>query len=245
MLTISADQFDAVLFDMDGVVTRTAAVHFSAWKTTFDAFLRQRDGQKFTAFTQQDYLEFVDGKPREDGVSSFLQCRRIKLAQGTPNDPPGFESVSAIGRKKDEEFLRLVHAHGVEPYETTIALICSLRAVGIATALVTASKNGAEILAVTHIAHLFDATVTGVDAEKLHLPGKPAPDVFLEAARRLSVAVERTIVVEDAESGVQSGRSGHLGMVIGVARQNNGEALRHYGADVVVRDLSEIMVGLK
>jgi beta-phosphoglucomutase family hydrolase len=239
---ISPEQFDAVLFDMDGVVTRTATVHFTAWKTTFNAFLRQRDGDKMNEFTQQDYLDYVDGKPREDGVRSFLQSRKITLPEGGPDDQPGFASVSAMAQKKDNEFLRLIHTDGVEPYETTIALIKALRHLNIATALVTASKNGAEILQVTNITHLFDVTVTGVDAEKLHLHGKPAPDVFLEAARRLSVKPARAIVVEDAEAGVQSGKNGHFGMVIGVARQGNMKALKERGADIVVRDLAEVTV---
>jgi beta-phosphoglucomutase family hydrolase len=238
--TISPDKFDAVLFDMDGVVTRTAAVHFSAWKTTFDALLKQRDGDQFKSFTQDDYLKYVDGKPREDGIKSFLKSRQIDLEQGRPEDPSGYESISALAQKKNEEFLRLIRTKGVEPYETTIALIKGLRAAGIETALVTASKNGAEILRVTNIKHLFDVTVTGVDAEELHLHGKPAPDVFLEAARRLSVAPSRAVVVEDAEAGVQSGKSGHFGMVIGVARQNNMNALKEHGADLVVRDLAEV-----
>jgi beta-phosphoglucomutase family hydrolase len=238
--TISPDKFDAVLFDMDGVVTRTATVHFAAWKTNFDAFLKQRGGDENRPFTQQDYLDYVDGKPREDGVRSFLKSRQIELHEGHPDDQPGFESIAAIGRKKDEEFMRLIHTNGVEPYETTIALIKAIRGMGIATALVTASKNGAEILRVTNLTHLFDATVTGVDAANLHLQGKPAPDVFLEAARRLSVAPARAVVVEDAEAGVQSGKNGHFGLVIGVARLDNAKALKEHGADIAVRDLAEV-----
>jgi beta-phosphoglucomutase family hydrolase len=237
---ISPERYDAVLFDMDGVVTRTASVHFAAWKTTFDSFLKNKNEKQFSEFTQENYLEFVDGKPREDGVRSFLQSRGIKLPEGNSNDPPGIDSVSALARKKEDEFLRLIHTNGVEPYETTIALIKSLRHAKIKTALVTASKNGAEILKLTKLSSLFDATVTGIDAEELHLKGKPAPDVFLEAAHRLSVKPARAIVVEDAEAGVQSGKNGKFGMVVGVARQNNTEALKKHGANVVVRDLSEI-----
>jgi beta-phosphoglucomutase family hydrolase len=241
-IVISPDKFQAVLFDMDGVVTRTAKVHFFAWKTTFDAYLRQKNGDKFQPFTKDDYLAYVDGMPREDGVRSFLESRHIKLPEGGLEDPSGFGSISALGRKKNEEFLRQIRTQGVEPYETTISLIRSLRSVGIAIALVTASKNGAEILQVAHITHLFDAIVTGVEAEKLHIHGKPAPDVFLEAARKVSVTADRAIVVEDAEAGVESGRNGHFGMVIGVARQGDIETLKQHGATVVVRDLAEVSV---
>jgi beta-phosphoglucomutase family hydrolase len=241
-VVISPNKFDAVLFDMDGVVTRTAAVHFAAWKKTFDDFLKQCGAGQNEPFSEQDYLSYVDGKPREDGVRSFIEARGIKLPEGSPTDKPGFESIASIARMKDEEFMRLIHTDGVEPYETTVALIRLLKAAGIATALVTASKNGDEVLRVTHLNHLFDATVTGVDTEKLKLRGKPAPDVFLEAARRLSVAPNRAVVIEDAEAGVASGHSGHFGLVIGVARHKNREALIQHGADVAVTDLSEVTV---
>ncbi|MBI2811022.1 MAG: beta-phosphoglucomutase family hydrolase [Candidatus Melainabacteria bacterium] len=237
---ITAEKFDAVLFDMDGVVTRTASVHFSAWKTTFDHFLKERNGGKIKEFTQDDYLQYVDGKPREDGVKSFLEARKIELPEGDDNDAPNNQTVSGLARAKDAEFLKLIHTNGVEPYETTVSLIKALRHAKIKTALVTASKNGIEILRVTKLAHLFDATVTGVEAEELQLRGKPNPDVFLEAAKRLSVKPDRAVVVEDAEAGVESGHNGHFGLVIGVARQNNAQALLDHGADIAVRDLAEV-----
>lgn len=237
---ISAENFDAVLFDMDGVVTRTASVHFAAWKKIFDSFLHEKNGGKIKEFTQEDYLQCVDGKPREDGVRSFLQARKIELPEGDDNDAPNSNTVSGLARAKDAEFLRLIHANGVEPYETTVSLIKALRHAKIKTALVTASKNGAEILRVTKLESLFDATVTGVEAQEMHLKGKPNPDVFLEAAKRLSVAPERAVVVEDAEAGVESGHRGHFGLVIGVARQNNAQSLLKHGADIAVRDLAEI-----
>lgn len=270
---ISAKNFDAVLFDMDGVVTRTASVHFTAWKKTFDTFLHNRNGGKVQEFTQEDYLEYVDGKPREDGVRSFLKARHIELPEGDDSDAPNDnntdkvtdknsnkgtnkgtdkvtdrsadngtdnDTVAGLARAKDAEFLRLIHTNGVEPYETTVSLIKALRHAKIKTALVTASKNGAEILRVTKLEGLFDATVTGVDAQELHLKGKPNPDVFLEAAKRLSVKPERAVVVEDAEAGVESGHKGNFGLVIGVARQNNVQSLLKHGADVAVRDLAEI-----
>jgi alpha,alpha-trehalase len=240
--TISHDQFDAVLFDMDGVVTRTAAVHFAAWKSVFDAFLQNREDPPYREFTKQNYLDYVDGKPREDGIRSFLQSRQIKLQEGSPNDAPGLATVSGLSKVKNEQFLQLIHTRGVEVYETTLALIKSLRAAGIKTALVTASKNGAEILKVTKLAPLFDAIVTGVEAAQLHLGGKPAPDVFLEAARQLEVSPRRTIVVEDAEAGVESGKNGHFGLVIGVARDSNTSSLKEHGANIVVSDLAELTV---
>lgn len=240
---INASEFDAVLFDMDGVVTRTASVHFTAWKKTFDNFLKSRPGGNNSQFTQADYLAYVDGKPREDGVRSFLESRQIKLPEGDDSDSLDAQqepTVSSLARQKDAEFLHLIHTKGVEPYETTVSLIKSLRQAKIKTALVTASKNGAEVLRVTKLGHLFDATVTGVDAEKLNLKGKPNADVFLEAAKRLSVKPERAVVVEDAEAGVESGRNGNFGLIIGVARQRNSSALLKHGADIAVLDLAEI-----
>lgn len=237
--SISPEKFTAVLFDMDGVVTRTATVHFSAWKKTFDEFLKSQSGE-FKEFTRKDYLEFVDGKPREDGVQSFLESRKIELKQGKPDDKPGFKSINAIAKMKDDEFLRLIHTKGVEPYETTVSLIKHLREAGIKVALVTASKNGEEILRVSNLEKLFDATVTGVDSLKLKLRGKPNPDTFLEAAKRLEVDPKKAVVVEDAEAGVSAGKAGGFGLVIGVARQNNDDALKEHGADIVVSDLGEV-----
>ena len=231
---ISPEKFDAVLFDMDGVVTRTAAVHFHAWKQTFDEFLEKyKTGEK--PFTQQDYLSYVDGKPREDGVRDFLSSRKILLPE------EGDESVESVAKKKNQRFLELIHEKGVEPYETTVAFINQLRKANIKTALVTASKNGVEILKVTKLSSLFDTYVTGVETAKLHLKGKPAPDTFLKAADQLGVKPDRAIVVEDAEAGVESGKKGGFGMVIGVARSGNGKALAEHGADIVVRDLAEVL----
>ena len=229
---ISSAKFDAVLFDMDGVVTRTAKVHMKAWKKTFDEFLKKTNGDKFKPFSKQDYLDFVDGKPREEGVKSFLQSRKIEAG----------DNVESLAKKKDKEFMRIVHTEGVESYESTILLIKKLRSVGVSTALVTASRNGEEILKIAHLTKLFDTIVTGVDCQKLGLQGKPAPDVFLEAARRLSVKPNRAVVIEDAESGVQSGHAGKFKKVIGVARNNNKAALKKHGATDVVVDLAAVEV---
>ncbi|MDR3614975.1 MAG: beta-phosphoglucomutase family hydrolase [Candidatus Obscuribacterales bacterium] len=236
LVQISPEHIKAVLFDMDGVVTQTASVHFQAWKSTFDAFLQSRDGDKFQDFTEQDYLDYVDGKPREDGVHCFLESRKITL------DGNDDVTEDSLAKAKDAEFMRLIHTQGVKAYDSTLALIQQLKAAGIKIALVTASKNGAEVLKTAQLDGMFDATVTGVDAANLHLKGKPAPDVFLEAAKRLLVQPKFAVVVEDAEAGVASGKAGHFGMVIGVARKNNVESLKEHGASQVVTDLAQVSV---
>lgn len=241
-VVISHDKFDAVLFDMDGVVTKTAIVHTAAWKKTFDAFLERRDGANFKPFSQDDYLQYVDGKPREDGIRSFLSSRDIKLPEGASDDQPGYDTISALGKLKNQEFLQELHSDGVEPYETTVALILALKAQQFKVAVITASKNGAEILRAANLAHVFDVQVDGVVAQKMGLPGKPDPDTFLEAARQLGVKPSRAIVVEDAAAGVQAGHRGDFGLVIGVARHNNFDMLKKHGADVVVADLGEVQV---
>jgi beta-phosphoglucomutase family hydrolase len=241
-LTVSADLFDAVLFDMDGVVTQTATIHFQAWKKVFDQLLKDKEGDSFKGFSQQDYFDYVDGKPREDGVKSFLTARKIELPEGAPGEKPGLTSVNSVAELKDEEFLKIVHTKGVEAYDTTVTLIKALKSAGISVGLVTASQNGKEILRVAKLNHLFDATVTGIDTRDLHLKGKPEPDTFLECARRLAVLPERAIVVEDAEAGVAAGKKGHFGRVIGVARQDNKQSLLDHGASVAVADLAEVSV---
>ncbi|MGH7192192.1 MAG: HAD-IA family hydrolase, partial [Candidatus Saccharimonadales bacterium] len=227
---------------MDGVVTKTAVVHEAAWKKSFDDLLKSRSGDKFAPFTEEDYLKYVDCKKREDGVRSFLQSRKIELPDGTPHDKPGFESVYALGNLKNKTFLDLLRSRGVESYESTVGLIRALKDQGIKTAIVTASKNGNEILKVTNLGHVFDVKVDGVVAERLKLKGKPSPDTYLAAAEKLGVPPQRAVVVEDAASGVEAGRNGHFGLVIGVARSNNVGMLRDHGADVVVHDLAEVRV---
>ena len=234
---------DAVIFDMDGVVTQTAVVHAAAWKRLFDAYLAQRtaeSGEAFLPFDDSDYLRYVDGKSRSDGVRSFLQSRGIRLPEGGPDDPPGYDTVSAMGNAKDSYFLEHVRQQGVRPYDSTVALVRDLRAAGKATGLVSASCNAAEVLTVAGVADLFDARVDGVVAADMALPGKPDPAVFLEAARRLGAKPERAAVVEDALSGVAAGAAGNFALVVGVARAGQHEALRRAGADVVVTDLAEL-----
>jgi beta-phosphoglucomutase family hydrolase len=241
-IEIPADKFDAVLFDMDGVVTKTAILHTTAWKDTFDQWLESKARSEFKKFSEEDYQNFVDGKAREDGIRSFVQSRHMQLPEGLPRDEPGLQSVCAVSKLKNVKFLKLLRAHGVEVYETTVVLVAALKAAGIRTAIVTASRNGAEILQAANLAHLFDVKVDGVDAERLRSPGKPHPDLFLEAARQLGVAPQRIVVIEDSAAGVESGHKGGFGLVVGIARANNFDLLKEHGADVVVADLAEVRI---
>jgi beta-phosphoglucomutase family hydrolase len=242
--TPALHDLDAVIFDMDGVVTETASVHAGAWKRLFDGFLKQAamaTGTDFVPFDEHaDYERYVDGKNRYDGVRSFLESRGIHLPDGSPDDPPGSGTVSAMGNDKDTYFLAHVREKGVRPYESTIRLIRALRDKGVKTGLVSASRNAEEVLASAGALDLFDTRVDGVVAADMNLPGKPKPDTFLEAARRLGVEPARAAVVEDALSGVAAGRAGDFGLVVGVARAGQDEALRKAGADVVVSDLAEL-----
>jgi beta-phosphoglucomutase family hydrolase len=234
---------DAVIFDMDGVVTDTAVVHAAAWKKLFDAYLKtvaMATGADLLPFDERtDYQRYVDGKNRYDGVRSFLQSRGIHLPEGTPDDPAGSDTVCAMGNDKDNFFLEHVRRHGVRAYPSTVRVLRDLRAEGVRTALVSASRNAEEVLAIAGVADLFDERVDGVVAAELDLLGKPDPATFLEATRRLGVQPEKAAVVEDALSGVAAGRAGGFGLVVGVARAGQHEALRQAGAHVVVADLAE------
>jgi alpha,alpha-trehalase len=240
-----ANQFDAMILDLDGVITRTATIHARAWKRMFDDYLRRREAERrepFRPFDQvADYRRYVDGKPRYDGVRSFLESRGIHLPEGTPSDPPGQETICGLGNLKDQWFLNLlVEGGGVEVFEDTLDALRRWRALGLKTAVVSSSKNCDLVLRAAGLVELFDVRVDGNTAEELRLPGKPAPDTFLEAAHRLGVAPSRAAVFEDACAGVQAGRHGHFGTVVGVARQESQlAALQEAGADVVVRDLRE------
>ncbi|MEO8655768.1 MAG: beta-phosphoglucomutase family hydrolase, partial [Ramlibacter sp.] len=241
-ITLSPRDYDAVLFDLDGVLTRTASVHASAWKKLFDGFLEQRAtraGEPFVPFDiEADYPRYVDGKARLDGVAAFLESRGIKLPLGTPDDSPDGQSMHALGKSKDRYFLQHLEQHGVEPYEAAIALVRTLREQEVKTAVVSSSNNCAAVLDAAGIAQLFDTRVDGTDVTRLKLKGKPAPDAFLEAARRLGAQSARAVVVEDAIAGVEAGRAGRFGCVIGVDRRDQAQALHHAGADVVVTDLA-------
>jgi beta-phosphoglucomutase family hydrolase len=239
---LSSDRFDAVLFDLDGVLTATAKVHAASWKRMFDDFLRRRaeqTGEEFRPFEiDTDYKAYVDGKPRYDGVRSFLAARRIELPEGDLEDPPGFESVTSLGNLKDKLVNEWLDSEGVETYPDAVALVHRLRELGIKTAVVSSSRNCRTVLRAARIEELFEIRIDGEVAARLKLKGKPAPDTFLEAAMELGVEPRRAVVVEDAISGVQAGRAGGFGLVIGVDRTGHGRELEQHGADEVTSDLS-------
>ncbi len=245
-VTISRSEVDAVIFDMDGVVTRTASVHAMTWKRLFDDFLRERaarEGKPFQPFdVDADYRHYIDGKPRFDGVVSFLESRGVSLPYGEPDDPPDRETVCGLGNRKNLYFQEHLTKHGAEVYKSTVDLILALRAKGIRTAIISASKNCSDVLRAAGVLELFDAKVDGVDADELGLAGKPAPAVFVEAARRLDTVPERAVVVEDAIAGVEAGRDGHFGLVVGVNRSGETGVLKEHGAHVEVADLDEVVV---
>jgi trehalose 6-phosphate phosphatase len=235
---------DAVIFDMDGVVTNTAKLHARAWKQLFDDYLQRRSAASQRSFVpfdiKADYLTYVDGKPRYEGVRSFIASRGFELPYGDPSDGAGTDTVCGLGNAKDEIFERLLHRYGPEVFETTVALIEQLKAHGVKVGIVTSSKHCQDVLQMAGLERLFAARVDGVSAESLGLRGKPDPDIFLKAAELLGVTAERTVVVEDAVSGVQAGRRGRFALVLGVDRGHNRAALLRNGADIVVSDLGEI-----
>jgi alpha,alpha-trehalase len=244
-IVISKKYFDAVIFDLDGVVTKTMSTHALAWKKAFDEFLSQYEGSSSAAKPfdiETDYMIYVDGKPRLEGIKSFLLSRKIYLSEGNPKDLPGFMSIHALGNLKNGYFLEQVKKHGVEVYQSTLEFIRKLKAQGIKTGIISSSKNCALILDSAGLAEMFEVRVDGVDLVKLNIPGKPAPDMFLEAARQLGVNPSRTVVIEDAVSGAQAGKAGNFGLVIGISRLNNAKDLLKHGAHVVVNDASEISV---
>ncbi|HZO78612.1 MAG TPA: beta-phosphoglucomutase family hydrolase [Solirubrobacteraceae bacterium] len=239
------DTVTACLFDLDGVLTQTAKVHAAAWKQMFDEYLRQRAdklSEQFVPFDPvRDYDEYVDGKPRYDGVRSFLESRGIELPQGTPDDPPAAETVDGLGNRKNELVLRMIHEDGVQPYEGSVRYVEAARAAGLRRAVVSSSTNCRDVLKAAGILELFEEIVDGHVAEREHLNGKPAPDTFLAGARALSVGPDRAVVYEDALAGVQAGRSGNFAYVVGVDRVGQADALKQHGASVVVQDLAELL----
>ena len=252
--TIARTEYDAVIFDLDGVVTQTAAVHAAAWKRLFDAYLAERavrtgtgpdgatDGPLRPFDLDADYARYVDGKPRYDGVRDFLASRGIELPPGDPSDPPDSETVCGLGNRKNDLFNAEVREHGVKTYPSTVELIHHLHDAGIRVGLMSSSKNTAMVLDVTGTTDLFEVRVDGVVAEQVGLPGKPDPAMYLETARRLGVTAARSVVVEDALSGVEAGRRGGFALVIGVDRLGQAAGLAEAGADVVVDDLAEVSV---
>ncbi|MBJ6642204.1 HAD family hydrolase [Streptomyces griseoincarnatus] len=234
------EDIEACLFDLDGVVTRTAVVHAAAWKEMFDAFLRERDGEGFAPFTAADYDAYVDGRPRADGVRTFLASRGIELPAGGPDDPPAAATVHGLGNRKNELLLARIRTDGVEPYDSTLAYLHAVRARGLRTAIVSSSANCRDVLRSVDAEDLFDVRIDGVVAAGRGLPGKPAPDTFLAAAAELGVEPARAAVFEDALAGMDAGRAGKFGYVVGVDRVGQAEALYAHGADTVVTDLSEL-----
>jgi alpha,alpha-trehalase len=239
---VSLERFDAFIFDLDGVITQTARVHAVAWKKMFDEYLAKRTPQAPPFDIESDYLRYVDGKPRYDGVRSFLQSRNIAVPFGDPEDAPGKETVCGLGNLKDDLYHATLRSDGVEVYDSSVSLLRRLRDEGIRTAIVSSSRNCLDVLKAADIVDMFDARVDGVELDRLHMPGKPAPDMFMEASRRLGSKPERCVGVEDATSGVEALRAAGFGCVVGVNRANQTKALYEHGADVVVDDLAELNV---
>jgi beta-phosphoglucomutase family hydrolase len=229
------------LFDLDGVLTGTAALHREAWKQTFDEFLRKRDGTDFQPFTDEDYAQYVDGRPRADGVREFLTSRGITLPEGESDDGPDAETVNGIGNRKNELVLRLIDERGVSPYPGSVRFLEAARKAGLAIAVVTSSANGAAVLEAANLTPFVQARVDGLVIKRDNLRGKPAPDSFLAGARALGVTAQQAAVFEDAIAGVEAGKAGNFGYVVGVNRANQAEALRAHGADIVVNDLAELL----
>jgi beta-phosphoglucomutase family hydrolase len=226
------DAITACLFDLDGVLTKTAKVHAAAWKQMFDAFLRETQGEDAAPFTDHDYDAYVDGKTRYDGVRSFLDSRAIAHDD---------QLVHQLGDRKNHLVLELIHDHGVEPYEGSVRYLKAARDAGLRRAVVSSSANCHDVLVAAGIEELLEARIDGVTVEERHLRGKPAPDMFLEGARALGVEPAQAAVFEDALAGVEAGRAGNFGHVVGVDRVGQAQALREHGADVVVQDLAELL----
>ncbi len=240
------DGVTACLFDLDGVLTDTASVHMAAWKDMFDAFLQARAeqaGQPFQEFTSHDYELYVDGKPRLDGVRDFLASRGIELPEGSPDDPPDAPTVAGLGNRKNAEVQHRIRTVGVTVYEGSRRYLQAARDAGLRRAVVSSSANTAEVLSVTGLDVYVELRVDGVTIRDEHLKGKPAPDTFLAAAQRLGMTAAQCVVFEDALAGVEAGRAGDFGYVVGVDRVGQADGLRAHGADVVVTDLAQLIDG--
>jgi beta-phosphoglucomutase family hydrolase len=239
------DATQACLFDLDGVVTKTALVHAEAWKQMFDGFLRDWSaghGTEFVPFDKvREYDRYVDGKPRLDGTRSFLAARGIELPEGSPDDPPTAQTINGLSNRKNALVLDLIDKQGVQVYDGSVRYIEAVRAAGLRTAVVSSSANTVQVLSVAGITGLFDARIDGVIAKERGLAGKPAPDTFLAGAKELDVPPARAVVFEDALAGVAAGHAGHFGLVVGVNRTGQAKELAEHGADVVVDDLEELL----
>jgi beta-phosphoglucomutase family hydrolase len=234
------DDITALLFDLDGVLTQTSKVHFKAWKQTFDAYLKSRDGDGYKEFTQDDYNQYVDGMPRYDGVRSFLKSRGIALPEGSPEDSGDTETVDGIGNRKNDLVQQIIEKDGVEVYDGSVTYVKAARDAGLKRAVVSASANCRAVLKSAGIIDLFDAIIDGNTTDEQHLQGKPHPDTYLAGARAVGVDPAECAVFEDATAGVQAGHDGHFGFVVGLDRVDHAQALKEHGADIVVKDLSEL-----
>jgi beta-phosphoglucomutase family hydrolase len=239
------DAITACLFDMDGVITQTAKVHDAAWKEMFDEFLKDwsaAHNQKFVPFdAEHDYEEYVDGKPRTEGITSFLDSRGIKLPGGQESDKAGTQTVYGLGNRKNDLFLEVLKRDGVQAYDGSVRYVKAAREAGLRTAIVSSSANTVAVLQSAGLSDLFEVRVDHQVAEEHHLKGKPAPDTFLEAAKELGTAAAHAVVFEDAQAGVAAGKAGHFGFVVGVDRVGQADQLRAHGADVVVKDLADLL----
>jgi beta-phosphoglucomutase family hydrolase len=239
------DGIRGCLFDLDGVLTKTAQVHDAAWQEMFDGYLRERSrrtGEPFVPFDRvADYENFVDGKPRADGTRSFLRSRGIELPEGSPDDPPDAETVEGLSNRKNEILLRRIREDGVEAYPGSVRYVRAVRDAGLRRAVVTSSANCRDVLASAGLADLFETHIDGLTVEREHLRGKPAPDSYLAGARALGLEPAAAAVFEDALAGVAAGRAGRFGFVVGVDRIGQADALAEHGADVVVTDLAELL----
>ncbi len=243
--------YGAWLFDMDGVLTKTASVHAEAWKEAFDAFLLEESKRTATSYApfdiERDYEQYVDGEPREDGVRNFLAARGIKLPEGNDNDPPNARTVEGLGNRKNDLVLAVMRTKGVAVYDGAVALVKELRTLGVKVAVVSASVNTKAALKAAGIIDLFDTFVDGHVVKERHLAGKPAPDSYLEGAKELGVEPAHAVVVEDALAGVEAGRAGHFALVVGVDNHDEtgsreyADQLHDHGADVVVTDLAQLL----
>ncbi len=243
---LAVRDFDAVILDLDGVVTDTASVHEAAWRRLFDGFFQHRrspDGEPLRAFSHEDYVAHIDGRSRYEAAQKFLAFRGIKLPRGIVNDPPHRETICGLANRKDAYFVELVAARGIRVYQGTVWLVAQLQRRGVQAAVVSSSRHCRMVLAAAGLSALFPVRVDGVDGERLGLAGKPEPGVMLEAVRRLGASPCRTIVVDNAEAGVVAGRAGGFGQVIGIDRsEESGDRLRAQGADVVVSDLRDVQI---
>jgi beta-phosphoglucomutase family hydrolase len=239
------DAVHACLFDLDGVLTDTASVHKKAWKAMFDDYLRQRaarNGEQFVPFDSHgDYLQYVDGKRREDGVRSFLRSRGIELPDGDPDDPPDAETIAGLGNRKNDMFQQVLHDDGIEAFSGSRRYLEAVTAAGLGVAVVSSSANTRQVLDATELAPFIQQRVDGLTLRDEHIAGKPAPDSYLRAAQLLGVEPAAAAVFEDALAGVEAGRNGRFGYVVGVDRAGQAAQLRDSGADVVVTDLADLL----